>query len=52
MAKKQIDVANEIETILIESGLYYRMMYNPETKEYVFVLTSDDDPIAKIIKDQ
>lgn len=43
MSKNQIDVAQEIEDILIESGLYYKMMFNPDTTEYVFVLTNEEE---------
>ena len=43
MSKNQIDVAREVEDILIESGLHYKMMFNPDTIEYVFVSTNEEE---------
>lgn len=42
MGRNQIDVALDIETILIESGLEYETAYNPDEKVYYFKLTNVD----------
>ena len=42
MGRNQIDVALDIETILIESGLEYEIAYNPDEKVYYFKLTNID----------
>lgn len=42
MGKNQIDVALNVETILIESGLEYEMCFNPNKQEYYFKLTNID----------
>ena len=49
MCKNQIDVATEVEDILVVSGLYYKMMYDPKTKDYIFILSNDS--IKKIDKE-
>lgn len=42
MGRNQIDVALDIETILIESGLEYEIAYRPDEKVYYFKLTNID----------
>lgn len=42
MGRNQIDVMLDIENILVESGLEYEIVYNPETKTYYFKLTNID----------
>ena len=42
MGFRQIDVAFDIETMLIESGFEYEMAYDPDEKVFYFKLTNID----------